>query len=84
MEDRENNDTIYIAHESVPGAYLVAGMNDGPSENRNRNNIRPIIEVRIVHDATHVNGHAVEPVIFASAETPSFLQNKKRGIVFLG
>eukprot|EP00592_Proboscia_alata_P029410 CAMPEP_0194446690 /NCGR_PEP_ID=MMETSP0176-20130528/128584_1 /TAXON_ID=216777 /ORGANISM="Proboscia alata, Strain PI-D3" /LENGTH=230 /DNA_ID=CAMNT_0039273443 /DNA_START=43 /DNA_END=735 /DNA_ORIENTATION=+ len=84
LGDRGNNDTIYTAHESVPGAFSIAGINDGLTENRNRNNVRPIIEGRIVHDATHVNdAHAVEPVIFVSAEPPSFLQNKnKRNCVF--
>eukprot|EP00592_Proboscia_alata_P012013 CAMPEP_0194393276 /NCGR_PEP_ID=MMETSP0174-20130528/123209_1 /TAXON_ID=216777 /ORGANISM="Proboscia alata, Strain PI-D3" /LENGTH=478 /DNA_ID=CAMNT_0039188943 /DNA_START=890 /DNA_END=2324 /DNA_ORIENTATION=- len=54
------------------------------SENRNRNNVRRNIETHIVHDATHVNAHVVEPIMFASATTPSFLQNKNKRNCFFG
>ena len=79
LEDRGNNNTICFAQESVPGAYAIAGMNDISSGNRSRNNVRPINETRIVHDATYVNTYVAEPVIFASVAQPSFLQNRKTG-----
>jgi len=72
----DSNAATNNTQESLPGAYSIAGTNDvllGNTSNNGRGNngVRPIVY------STYIHNHVVEPVIFASAAPPSFLQNKR-------
>eukprot|EP00592_Proboscia_alata_P019759 CAMPEP_0194408752 /NCGR_PEP_ID=MMETSP0176-20130528/6514_1 /TAXON_ID=216777 /ORGANISM="Proboscia alata, Strain PI-D3" /LENGTH=455 /DNA_ID=CAMNT_0039208921 /DNA_START=193 /DNA_END=1557 /DNA_ORIENTATION=+ len=76
---------LSIAHESVPEVSPITAVNNVSSQNSSGNNVENNNEMQIVYDATHVlHAHIVEPVIFASAKPPSFLQNKKTRNCVLG